>query len=68
MGRFALRSEAKLEEFGLLYIPEGTTWHECDLEKNPYDDIPIKEGTYPIRISFFRHPGLRLCPTFLALL
>lgn len=56
MGRFTLRSDAKLKEFGRLYIPEGTTWDECDPKRNPYDNIPIKEGTYLLEFHSLGRP------------
>lgn len=48
MARFALRSSERQDEFAHKYIPRGTIWRECDPCKNPYADVLIKDGTYPI--------------------
>lgn len=53
MGRYALRSDARVDEFGQQDIPKGTIWRKCGPSEDPFTDLRAKDGNYPIMISFF---------------
>lgn len=60
MGKFALKSSARLAEFEREFIPDDTPWPECDEGENPFEDLVKTEGTYPIYISLFRVARVKL--------
>ena len=55
MGKFALRSSARLDEFEHEFIPDDTIWRECDEGEDSFEDLIIIEGTYFI---YLRLQGL----------
>ena len=60
MGMFALRTVERIQEFDREFIPDGTNWRKCQSNEDPFEDVSIAEGTYPIITYFFRQVGLRL--------
>lgn len=61
MGKYALKSNVRGQEFGLKYIlSEEIIWRECEDDKNPFKDITILAGIYHICTSFFTQASLKI--------
>ena len=55
-----MRTDKRSHESGREFILDGMDWGECDPNENPFENVRINKGTYPLFISFFRQAGLRL--------